>query len=191
MVLPVKPALPFSHIFLHWFSILLFNLERSLKGPKLAPQNSQKTCKSGESHHRNAPTAKSCKKALSGKGQASGIDNHYNSFNFFPKAQRSQREAKRWAEIEALGTPSQQKSENKAPENRKEHDHEKLARVSILVKNTFARLLGPMFEPWANPGTKIVPKSPPRAPGTAPDRIFNRFWMALELIFVGFRHHKT
>ena len=32
----------------------------------------------------------------------------------------------------------------------------------------------------------MVPKSPPRDPGTAPDPIFKRFWMALGLVFVGF-----
>ena len=32
----------------------------------------------------------------------------------------------------------------------------------------------------------MVPKSPPGAPGMAPDPILNRFWMALGLVFVGF-----
>ena len=32
----------------------------------------------------------------------------------------------------------------------------------------------------------MVPKSPPRAPGTAPDPILNRFGMVLGLVFVGF-----
>ena len=36
-------------------------------------------------HHRNAPTAKSCKKASFGRGQNSEINNLYNTFNCFPK----------------------------------------------------------------------------------------------------------
>ena len=76
-------------------------------------------------HHRNAPTAKSCKKAPSGRGQTSEIDNHYNTFNCFPKGSEVTKYAKKEAEIEASGTQNRQTSEKNTLKNEKEQDHEK------------------------------------------------------------------
>ena len=69
--------------FLHWFSDLIFNTERSLKSSEPGPKTTTSQKNQQKRHHQDAPTTKTCKKAPSGKSQTSEIDNLYKTFSCF------------------------------------------------------------------------------------------------------------
>ena len=166
MVLPAKPALPFFTPFLHWFSDLLFNTKRVIK---------------------THPQPRAVKRLRQGGVKPLKLKTITPLSAVFPKAQILKVKPKRKPKSEAA--KDRKKSTLK---NEKEQDHEKPVRVSILVPNRdqgFA-VFWPHFWALGHLGTNMVPKSPPRAPRTAPDLIFCRFRIVSLFIFKTFWHHK-
>jgi hypothetical protein len=60
----------------------------------MGPSKQQKSQKSAKKPNHNAPTVKTCKNTLSGRGQTSKIDDSYTLLAVFSKAQGSQKGAK-------------------------------------------------------------------------------------------------
>ena len=75
--------------------------------------------KSAKTHPQNAPTIKTCKKTLSGRGQTSKIDDSYTLSAVFSKPRAPKREPK-WSQNGASGHPKSQKTRKEStPKNLK------------------------------------------------------------------------
>ena len=72
--------------------------------------------KFGKTHYQNAPTIKTCKKTVSGKGQASEIKDSYTVLKVFSKVQDSQNNVKMYAKMEPPGTQNHKKSKKRTLE---------------------------------------------------------------------------
>ena len=80
-----KTRVPFFTPFLCRFFRPPFLQRLSPKTLKMRAPKQLKIMKKCKKSHRNAPTVRTCKKTESGRVQASGIDNLYNTFSCFPK----------------------------------------------------------------------------------------------------------
>ena len=136
MILLALPALPSSHLFLHWFSDLLFNMGRSSKssgpGPKTTKkhENQQKNTSSTRTHNEDLS------KARSGKCRISEFDIPHNPFNCFPKGpEPSKQSQERNRNGSFWHSKTQENCKKSIPKNSEEQDHETVIRVSILVPN--------------------------------------------------------
>ena len=77
---------------------------------RLEPQNSLKSQTSANTHHQNAPTVKTCKKTLSGRGQNPKVNDRYTLLIFFSEAQGSQKGVKMDAKMEPQGIENHEKN---------------------------------------------------------------------------------
>ena len=117
-------------------------------------------------HHRNAPTTKTCERLRLGGVKPLKLITFTNLSSVFPKAQSSQSEAKKRAEIEASDTQNQQKSQKRAPQQTiKNKTTKSLSEFRFCIKSdsTFCVCL---FHFWAlgHPGTKMAPSLPREPP---------------------------
>ena len=112
----------------------------------------------------------------------------------FPKAQRSQSEAKKGADIEVSGTARRQKSKKKQHPQKIKNKPRENSRSSDLGAqgDYFFAVRWSHFCASSHPGTNMVPVSSPRAPGTAqtPLAIDCFFDMAVVFSFFSFGHGK-
>ena len=110
-----EPRSPFSSLFLHCFSDLLFNADQPSKSPELRPETAN--------NHENLikiiietrPQPRAEKRFRLGGVKPLKLTTITTLSAVFPKAQRSQSEAKKEAEIEASGTQNRQKSTKRPP----------------------------------------------------------------------------
>ena len=110
------PAAPF-------FSTPIFNNDWYQKVSKWEPQNNQKSQQSTKTHHRNAPTIKTCKKTLSGRGQTSEIHDRYTLSAVFSEAQGSQKGVKMEAKMMSQDTKNHKSREKRTLEKTSKMQH--------------------------------------------------------------------
>ena len=112
-------------LFLHSFSDIIFYNDRYQNLSKLEPQNNVKSDKSAKTHHRNAPTVRTCKKSPSGKGQASKMDDSYTLFIVFSEAPGSQKNIKIGTSMESPGTQNHKHPINKCSKKHENTEYQK------------------------------------------------------------------
>ena len=100
----------FRLIFASFLTNPLYNNDWYQKVSTWEPQNSPKSQTSKKNHDQNAPTVKTCKKSLPGKGQTSKSDDSYTLAAVFSKAKGSQEVMKMGAKMEPQGTQNHKKS---------------------------------------------------------------------------------
>ena len=173
MVLPAKLALlalPFSHLFLHWFSDLLFNTERSSKSSEPGPNPAKKHKNLQKKHPRNAPTAKTCKKVPLGGVKPLKLTTITTLSAVFPKAQSSQSRAKMEAKMKSSGTQNHEKSKTRAPQKTLKKKPTKSWTGSPFWCQTGPRIRGFLVPfsspgpPWGQTGPRASPESPRDGP---------------------------
>ena len=77
--------LTFCSLFASFFSTPIFYNDWYQKISIWELQNILKSQRTATTHHQNAPTVKTCKKTLSGRGQTSRVATIYNTLSFFFK----------------------------------------------------------------------------------------------------------
>ena len=123
MVLPAFLALSFFLTFCIFFSDLIFYKNWYQKVSKWEPQNITKSHKSRKTYPQNAPTVKTCKKTLSGRGRTSKIYDRYTLSTAFSQAQGSQKRLTIGAKMEPPGTPNHKNPEKKTSEKTSKKQH--------------------------------------------------------------------
>ena len=164
MALPAKLGLPFSCLFLHWFSDLFFNTRRACKSAKRGNKSSKSATKSSlkRTHSQGLQKGSVCERSNLWNWQPL---HHFQLFSQRPWGLKVKPKTKPKSRL-----PKTDKNRKKDTlENKKEQDHEKQVRVLILVPNRdqgFAVLvpilsLGPS---WDQHGPQVSPDSPRDSP---------------------------
>ena len=132
-----------------------------------ASKHKNKTQRSGKTHHQNTPTVKTCKKTLSGRGQASEMNDGYTLFTVFSEAQGSHKTP----EMEAKMEPRAPKiTKNRKSKHSKKHQKITPQKVDNLLKflskwDDFFVAGTPQKSQQSQKSSQWTPGSPKRAPG--------------------------